>query len=150
MGSGGPPSTSIFFSFEPAKNASMRLSGAQNGQLAPSVPGSALASGESSARTQIRTASSSPAARNVMRRPSGEMASDGTSGSTKRVNCGVLAICIQVARGGFVLSRNHALPAAIVASNQATCSRCRFRAATGAATPACDPASAIQRSSRRR
>src|SRR5690348_17578584 len=48
--SGGPPDTAIFFSFAPAKKPTYWLSGDQNAWLAPSVPGSARAVGESMER----------------------------------------------------------------------------------------------------
>src|SRR6185436_17705629 len=83
MVSGGPPWTSIFFNFESTKKASLRLSGDQNGETAPSVPGSALASSESSERIHNTRFLSSPTAAKTMRLPSGEIATDTASYSRK-------------------------------------------------------------------
>src|SRR5580704_6231353 len=71
---GGPPDTSIFLSFPPAKNPRKRLSGDQNGRAAPSVPGSACAASVSSERTQRRDLPSALVAMKAIRRPSGETA----------------------------------------------------------------------------
>src|SRR5215475_6212318 len=52
---GRPPLTSTFFNLPLAKKPIKRLSGAQKGKVAPSVPSSGLASEEASARTQSCT-----------------------------------------------------------------------------------------------
>src|SRR5262245_33223669 len=67
MVTGGPPDTSIFLSFPPAKNARKRPAGDQNGEDAPSVPGSSRAVSASSGRTHS------------MVRPSGALAANATS-----------------------------------------------------------------------
>src|SRR5439155_23311474 len=72
---GTPPVVSIFLSLPPAKNAMNRLSGDQNGNDAPSVPGRACASTPSSGRIQIWDAARLLAATNARRRPSGDSAS---------------------------------------------------------------------------
>ena len=59
---GGPPETSIFLSFPPAKNPMNRLSGDQKGWNAPSVPASDCAARVSSERTQSCDLPSAPAA----------------------------------------------------------------------------------------
>src|SRR5262245_18685831 len=74
IGTGGPPDTSILFSFPPAMKASALLSGDQNGAVAPSVPVSGCAVRLSIERTHksLRPVSSGPA--NARRRPSGDKA----------------------------------------------------------------------------
>src|SRR5688500_13876576 len=71
----GPPLISIFLSspYPDEKNARKRLSGDQNGETAPSVPGTGSLVTESSERTQICVVPSR-AATMARRRPSGEMA----------------------------------------------------------------------------
>ena len=61
---------SIFFTFPPAKNATLRLSGDQNGCTARSVPGTRCTGSASSERTHRLP--SEP--ENTTRRPSGEIA----------------------------------------------------------------------------
>src|SRR6185436_8737453 len=56
---GWAPPRSIRFNLKSAKKPSDRLSGDQNGQLAPSVPGNAWADIESNSRTHSRMAPSS-------------------------------------------------------------------------------------------
>ena len=69
--------TSTRFSFPPAKKASDRPSGDQNGSPAPSVPGSARAVGESSDRSHNTTYPEAFGAVNAIVRPSGETAGAG-------------------------------------------------------------------------
>src|SRR4029077_10609526 len=71
---GGPPETSIFLSFPPAKKPRKRLSGDQKGDEAPSVPAIACAVSASSERTHRRFLPSALLATKAIRRPSGETA----------------------------------------------------------------------------
>ena len=67
---GGPPATSILRSFPPEKNARYRLSGDQNGRVAPSVPGRRAASSELIERTQMLVVPEESVALNASWRPS--------------------------------------------------------------------------------
>src|SRR5262249_19379187 len=80
---GLPPVTSIFFSFPSAKNPMKRLSGDQNGQDPPSVPGSDCASEASNDLTQSRRRALGGPAAKAMRRPSGDTA----GGEPPNANC---------------------------------------------------------------
>src|SRR5213075_1493825 len=71
---GGPPLAAIFSSFCCAKYAMNRLSGDQNGNAAPSVPGSGCAVSESMGRIHNRTFPDASRAVNASLLPSGEMA----------------------------------------------------------------------------
>src|SRR5512138_695291 len=75
---GGPPDASIFFSLASAKNPRNRLSGDQNGNVAPSVPASDRGFKASSSRIQSDRLSSTVKPTNAIRLPSGETASDVT------------------------------------------------------------------------
>jgi hypothetical protein len=70
---GGPPVTSTFFTAPSTTNPRNRLSGDQNGVVAPSVPGSRRMSTESMSRIQIATFSVSSTSVNASVRPSGEI-----------------------------------------------------------------------------
>src|SRR5580700_3204888 len=70
---GGPPDTSIFLSFPPAKNPSVWLSGDQKGAEAASVPASGSATSVSSERTQRRVLPSALTATKAICWPSGEI-----------------------------------------------------------------------------
>src|SRR5215469_3682924 len=72
--SGGPPEASTLFSFPPEKNPMLRLSGDQNGDDPPSVPGKGCACNEFKGRTQRTDFPSSVTAANTKRVPSGESA----------------------------------------------------------------------------
>src|SRR5262245_44160480 len=69
---GGPPDSSILFILPSLKKPSERLSGDQNGDRAPSVPGSAWAVKEFSGRIYSSTFPLESAAPNASRCPSGE------------------------------------------------------------------------------
>src|SRR5215831_14305099 len=68
----GPPAAETFFSLLSTKNPMYRLSGDQNGSVAPSVPASACAWSESSGRTHIWLPS--PIVAMATYRPSGDTA----------------------------------------------------------------------------
>ena len=70
-GSGGAPETSTFWSLPSAKNARNRLSGDQNGKVAPCVPGIGFAASSPVGRSHRRVLPSASFAANVMKRPSG-------------------------------------------------------------------------------
>src|SRR5580704_3125907 len=72
---GGPPDTAIFLSFPSAKNPRKRLSGDQNGRMAPSVPASGCAVSASSDRTHRRDLPPALLPTKAIRSPSGETAS---------------------------------------------------------------------------
>src|SRR5713101_9125080 len=69
----GPPDASIVFSLLSAKNPSARLSGDQNGSVAPSVPGSGRVASESRERIQSSVFPVSSAAQKARACPSGEI-----------------------------------------------------------------------------
>src|SRR5215467_1043485 len=74
-----PPVTSTFFNWlreEPPKQKkpSQRLSADQNGNQAPSVPGSSLSAGESSERTHNMVLPAVSSATYVIQRPFGDTA----------------------------------------------------------------------------
>ena len=71
---GAPPDGSTVFSCPWATNPTMDESGDQNGDPAPSVPGSDIALRESSERIQRRTFPSGSEATKTTRRPLGERA----------------------------------------------------------------------------
>ena len=70
---GGPPAASTLFSFPSAKNPRERLSGAQKGCAASSVPGSGCELVASSRRTHNSCFPPSALATNASVRPSGEI-----------------------------------------------------------------------------
>jgi hypothetical protein len=70
----GPPEASILLRLPAAKQPMRRLSGDQNGTVAPSVPVSGWATLESSFRTQSCTLPEGSVAVKARRRPSGETA----------------------------------------------------------------------------
>src|SRR6267378_6751068 len=74
-----PPLRSVVFNLPPAKKPSDRLSGDQNGKVAPSVPGSRCASGAFIGRTQTVFLPSGPVATKAIHPPSG----DNTGGPAK-------------------------------------------------------------------
>src|ERR1700680_3546547 len=67
-----PPLTSIVLSLPSAKNPTARLSGAQKGKIAPSVPGSWRGSGTFMGRTQSTLLPSAPLAAKAIDPPSGD------------------------------------------------------------------------------
>ena len=70
---GAPPPRSTILSLPPAKKPTRRLSGAQNGKLASSVPASTVASLASSRRTHSCVGDPGRAAAKTIRAPSGEI-----------------------------------------------------------------------------
>ena len=89
MTTGTPPATATFISLPRAKNPSDVPSGDQNGCFAPSVPSMAVASSESSDRTNRRGVEPPLTAVTAMRRPSGETIgaeSSVVSGGSDHVN----------------------------------------------------------------
>src|SRR6185503_3951195 len=72
---GDPPLAATLLSLRPARNPRYRLSGDQNGNDAPSVPGTGRASSDARGRTQSWVRPSSSVAVNARTRPSGETAS---------------------------------------------------------------------------
>src|SRR4029450_8241315 len=78
---GGPLATAIFLSLPWAKNPTDRLSGDQNGDLAPSVPASACAASVSSDRVQTSVALDAFRATSATRWPPGDTASGLTAAS---------------------------------------------------------------------
>ena len=103
-----------------------RPSGDQNGNAAPSVPGTAWASTRSSGRIQIRDGSPVRAATNASRDPSGESAS-----------CAVAAFAAgdQVASGGGSTS-NFTVPGGVVRRSTGTYARDASAPATTAVSTA--------------
>ena len=83
IGSGGAPDTSTFWSLPSAKNARKRLSGDQNGNLAPWVPAIGLAPSSPSDRSQRIGLPSASLPANVAYRPSGEIVRDPQLGPVK-------------------------------------------------------------------
>ena len=75
-GSGGAPEMSTFWSLPSAKNARNRLSGDQNGKVAPCVPGIGFAASSPVGRSHRRVLPSASFAANVMKRPSGDTVSE--------------------------------------------------------------------------
>src|SRR5262245_52871329 len=109
-----PPSTSIRFNLLSAKNPIDRLSGDQNGNWAPSVPGSGRAAPESSGRNHIRDCRSVLATK-ATARPFGEIATDvgvieGGVSMSRRISAGA----------GARLSVHAATPAAAAAASATT------------------------------
>src|SRR5262249_7304629 len=72
----GPADASMVFSIPSAKKPRARLSGDQNGSLAPSVPASGWAASESRERTQSFAVPASPIAQKATACPSGASAGD--------------------------------------------------------------------------
>src|SRR6266542_6997188 len=72
--SGAPPDASTLFSFPSAKKPSLRPSGDQKGQQAPSVPERGRSEEALSVRTQRRLSLPAVEATNANSRPSGERA----------------------------------------------------------------------------
>src|SRR5262249_21081238 len=71
---GEPPDASMVLSLASAKNPSERLSADQKGSIAPSVPGSGLAEGESRERSHSMVFPVASVAPKAKVRPSGEIA----------------------------------------------------------------------------
>src|SRR5688572_6565873 len=104
---GGPPAAGIFLILLSAQNPIHAPSGEKNGPMAPSVPGSSVASGRSSCRryscgTYI-CGRPSRAPLNTARRPSGEIAIAVRLGRTEtdseRKSAGATPICSRVTGG---------------------------------------------------
>ena len=94
---GTPPDTSTFFSFPSAKKPTNRLSGDQNSDVAPSVPASGRADGESSSRIRIVNGPSARRATIATRRPSGE--------TTREVGSPALLEIARLQPSGSVIDR---------------------------------------------
>ena len=84
-----PPATATFISLPRAKNPSDRPSGDQNRCFAPSVPSMAVASRESSDRTNRRDGESPLTAVNAIRRPIGDDGGESSAvpAGSDHVNC---------------------------------------------------------------
>ena len=143
---GGPPVTSTFFSLPSAKNARNRLSGDQNGRVAPSVPASGLRRrARSSGRTQIaacpsrrsrRTRACARRARCAARRSSTSSAGGTIS---KRTTWRRRRRAAHEPDASAAPRRRPRPPRAPTRAARGSCAA----RATGAGTPACEPPSAI-------
>ena len=127
-----------------------RLSGDENGHVAPSVPGIDRAATASSGRSQSSFLPDGSLATNVIRRPSGDMVSDPESSPpiSKAVFSGgrIEERIGAVSTGARRTYPNVANPAARIApaaTLQAMRSRLRRRETTTAGAPACEPPSTI-------
>ena len=106
MTTGTPPVTATFISLPSAKNPIDAPSGDQNGCLAPSVPATAVASSESSDRTNKRDGEPPLMAVNAIRRPSGDTTGAESSpvpAGSDHVNC----VRFGPTDGGCARSRSH-------------------------------------------
>ena len=150
IASGGPPATSTFWSLWSAKNARKRLSGDQNGNVAPSVPVSRRAATSPRGWTHRTLFPLASFVANVAMRPSGESdsephASPSTANST--FSGGSRNDRMRSARTGarrrYPAAARPAATIAAAATAQASLSRFLRLATTGAGSPACEPPSAI-------
>src|SRR5579863_2244015 len=146
-----PPFNSTVFNFPPAKNPSDRPSADQNGFAAPSVPGTAAASFAFSERVHSLIAPLLSITVNASLVSSGETTAgpDPNPKARKRVsrgggtNASTGPAPVPRGRAYAHIANAAASTANTPISPHASFSRFFRRAATGAATPACDPPSAI-------
>ena len=150
----GPPVASTLLRRLSAKKATERLSGDQNGKPAPSVPASGLVSPDERSRT-ARLGRPASAATNTSRRPSGESAMAPSTTPASRTSGGGTTSLTNGRSASRATPRSRSAqprPATAAAAQaaariQARRSRLLRRSASVVGTPACEPASPIQRSS---